>query len=97
MTHSIGAESAPTDSRQVLRGGLPDEVDALKALVIDLHARLQAQERHIERQREGLRALAHAIDAVRMSAFEAHADLNILERDGAKFIKRNDNGRNGSG
>jgi hypothetical protein len=78
--------------------GLPDDVEALKALVIDLHARAQEQERCIERQRDGLRRIAHNVEALRKVACTNHADdRRADEQDEARLIPHGNNGRNGSG
>lgn len=82
--------------------GLPDDVEALKALVIDLHGRAHAQELHIQQQREGLRILAQSVKALQRVAC-GHADhnnadhYNAGERDEAMVVSRGGNGRNGSG
>jgi hypothetical protein len=78
--------------------GLPDDVEALKALVIDLHGRAQEQERYIEQQREGLRILAHNVEALRKLGCEHHADLPMAGEQGeVRHGPHSHNGTNGSG
>jgi len=77
--------------------GLPNDVDALKALVIGLHGRAQELELCIMRQLREVRILERDVGALR-NPLPQHADLrNVGGQNGTGLISPENEGRNGSG
>ena len=77
--------------------GLPDDVKALKALLIDLHARAVELERYIALQRAELRRISPNVEALRKVTCAHHANHRSGDQDEARLIHHGDNGSYGSG
>ena len=77
--------------------GLPNDVDSLKALVINLHGRAQELELCIMRQLREVRILERDVVALRDTPLPQHADLsNVSGQDQAGSISPGNEGKNGS-